>query len=309
MAEVDIEDRPDTLAAPIAACLVCGGACAPSRTLPGLLTCMSCGFITADVALTESEQAALYGHDYFHGQEYLDYALERDALRANFRGRLATMRAVDADLGRARLLEIGCSYGYFLELVRGAVGAAQGIDVAAEAVARARAELGVDAQAGSYLDTAFPQPFDWIVMWDTIEHLLQPGRFIAKAAADLRPGGFLALTTGDIGSLNARFRGRRWRMIHPPTHLHYFSVATVRRLLAAHGLEVVHVSHPGTTRSVRSILYLVLALRMGRRRWYEAIERMPFARLSIPLNLGDIMFVIARRSGSDSRREELPCRK
>ncbi len=309
MAEADAEVRPDARAARTVACLVCGGACAPSRALPGLLSCATCGFVTADVTLTEREQAALYGHDYFHGQEYLNYALERDALHANFRGRLATMRAVDADLARARLLEIGCSYGYFLELVHEIVGTAQGIDVAVEAVARARAQLGVDAQAGSYLDTAFPRPFDWIVMWDTIEHLLQPDRFIAKAAADLRPGGFLALTTGDIGSVNARLRGRRWRMIHPPTHLHYFSVATARRLLSVHGFEVIHVSHPGMTRSLRSILYLVLALRMGRRRWYETLERLPLARLSIPLNLGDIMFIIARRGDPPSRLEGLPCRK
>ena len=137
-------------------------------------------------------------------------------------------------------------------------------------------------------------------MWDTIEHLLSPDRFVAKAAADLKPGGYIAFTTGDIGSLNARLRGRRWRMIHPPTHLHYFSAATARRLLAAHGFEVVHMSHPGATRSVRSILYILLALRMGRPRWYEAIGRLPLARLSFALNLGDIMFVIARRSETAS---------
>ena len=62
-------------------------------------------------------------------------------------------------------------------------------------------------------------------MWDTIEHLKRPDLFVQKAAADLRPGGLIALTTGDIGSLNARLRGARWRMIHPPTHLHYFSVS------------------------------------------------------------------------------------
>ena len=298
MAAADVDSSARTARAQ--ACLVCGGACAPAPALPGLLQCATCDFVTADVALTEQEQATLYGPDYFHGQEYLDYTLERDALRANFRGRLATMRAIDPALPRARLLEIGCSYGYFLELAAAAVGTAQGIDVAEDAVAQARAKLNVDAMAGSYVETAYAQPFDWIVMWDTIEHLLRPDRFVAKAAADLKPGGFIAFTTGDIGSLNARLRGRRWRMIHPPTHLHYFSAATAQRLLAAHGFEVVHMSRPGTTRSVRSILYILLALRMGRPRWYEAIGRLPLARLSFALNLGDIMFVIARRSETAS---------
>ena len=60
------------------------------------------------------------------------------------------------------------------------------------------------------------------------------------------------------------------------------------------------MSHPGATRSVRSILYILLALRMGRPRWYEVIGRLPLARLSFALNLGDIMFVIARRSETAS---------
>jgi hypothetical protein len=39
---------------------------------------------------------------------------------------------------------------------------------------------------------------------------------------------------------------------------------------------------------------------MGRPQWYERVARLPIARLSIPLNLGDIMFIIARRSGPAS---------
>ena len=57
-------------------------------------------------------------------------------------------------------------------------------------------------------------------LWDTIEHLAEPEAYLEKIAKSLPVGGWLFLTTGDIGSPMARARGSRWRMIHPPTHLY-----------------------------------------------------------------------------------------
>jgi len=57
-------------------CLVCAGRLARAR-LPGLLRCADCGFVTANLHLTEEALRTLYGRDYFHGGEYLDY--EREA--------------------------------------------------------------------------------------------------------------------------------------------------------------------------------------------------------------------------------------
>ena len=53
------------------------------------------------------------------------------------------------------------------------------------------------------------------------------------------------MTTGDIGSLMARWRGARWRQIHPPTHLHYFSKLTLAQLLERHGFTVAYAGYDG----------------------------------------------------------------
>lgn len=189
-------------------CLVCGGSLGPAR-IPGLLACGGCGFITADVRLSDAELAALYGPDYFHGEEYHDYTAEEDSLRENFRRRIAVIQRVMPGFRRARLFEIGCAYGFFLDEVQPYVGAASGMDISAEVVARGVARLGVDAACGDYLTTPLAATPDIIAMWDTIEHLPRPDLFLEKAAADLAPGGHIAITTGDIGSAFARFRGGR----------------------------------------------------------------------------------------------------
>ncbi len=277
-----------------AACLVCNASLGASA-LPGLLKCQACGFVTANVAVSDEELTALYSEDYFHGNEYLDYQAEEQSLRLNFRDRIRTLRKIVKHLADCRLFEIGCAYGYFLAEIAPHVRQACGIDISADAVAAARTKRNVEAVCGDYLNHNLSHPADLIVMWDTVEHLKRPDLFVEKAARDLAPGGYIALTTGDIDSFNARWRGKNWRMIHPPTHLHYFSASTMTALLGRHGFDVVHVSHPGNARNLRSVLFYVLALKLKRRRLYEFLQGWRLFDLRLKVNLFDIMFVVARR--------------
>lgn len=278
-------------------CLVCGGEYGAS-SLPGLKQCTACSFITADMNLSDSELSALYGEDYFHGEEYRNYVSEEASLKDNFRRRIVTLAELIPGLEKKDVFEVGCAYGFFLDEVKDRVKSAQGIDIAVEGTRHGRDVLGVDAITGSYIDLEPARKVDLVAMWDTIEHLPRPDLFIAKASAHVLPGGHIAITTGDIGSLNARVRGKRWRMIHPPTHLHYFSVKTLGKLLDAHGFDVVHVSHPGNARDLRSILHFILDLRLGWSRLYQLITKWRIFNLSMSFNLFDIMFVVARRRES-----------
>jgi 2-polyprenyl-3-methyl-5-hydroxy-6-metoxy-1,4-benzoquinol methylase len=278
-----------------ATCIVCGGTHAPSQRIPGLIQCSQCGFLSADMSVSDDELRVLYGESYFNGEEYLDYIAEEPSLRLNFRNRLATLKTVAPHLHRCDLFEIGCAYGFFLDEAKQLIQSASGIDISTEAVRFAAQERGLDAFQGDYLNVNIGRQFDIIAMWDTVEHLKYPHLFIEKIARDLKPGGLLALTTGDIGSLVARLQGRYWRLIHPPTHLHYFSAATISELLLRKGFEVLHLSHPGNSRSLRAALYFVTVLQMKRKGLYDALQGSRIFNWHLTVNLFDIMYVIARR--------------
>jgi predicted TPR repeat methyltransferase len=286
---------PDANNPTMPSCLVCAGVLRCAHRFPGLLECRRCGFLTSARQPSDAELHLIYGRHYFHGAEYADYLAEADSLKLNFGRRLATLERYVANIHAKSLFEIGCAYGFFLEIAKTRFRHAAGIDISLDAVVHAREKLGLDARAGNYLEETLHSPIDVFCLWDTIEHLRAPNEYIAKVAREITPGGILAITTGDIGSLNARLRGPRWRMIHAPTHLHYFSTSSLRQILRRHGFEVIHVEHPGQARTLKSILYIILVLRAGRPGLYRIAERFPGLGLSVTLNLFDIMYVIARR--------------
>lgn len=273
-------------------CLVCGAE-AFEPYLGDLRRCGVCTFVTADLDAVPSA-SDLYADGYFQGEEYLDYEQDKAFLQRNFRERLAD---VTARVSGGRLLEIGSAYGFFLDLARARFDVV-GYEVNRTAARHAREVLGLDVRTDDFLagDDA-DGPFDAVVMWDVVEHLAHPDRFIARIARLTRAGGPLFITTGDIGSVVARMRGRRWRMIHPPTHLHYFSRATLARLLERHGFRVVETRSVAVARSIRQMLYSVLVLRLGRPRLYEAIAARVPATWGVGLNTFDIMLMIAERGG------------
>ncbi len=269
-------------------CICCGGT-EPEPHLTGLLRCAGCGHVWADMRLSHEELKELYSRNYFEGGEYVDYKLEESALRRNFQRNLDALRKRHP--GGGRLWEVGAAYGFFQREAAPHFDAA-GCDISEHAALFARNHLGMDVVAGDYLSIQLEVPPDIICMWDTVEHLAEPHRYLEKAASDLRPGGTLALSTGDIGSFMARWRGMHWRLLHPPTHLHYFTTCSMRRLLERLGFGKVEVRHHAFWRSADTVAAKLLAPESG---LYRALRRTGVLSFAFPLNTRDLMTVYATR--------------
>jgi cyclopropane fatty-acyl-phospholipid synthase-like methyltransferase len=279
----------------VTACIVCGSQDS-APLYAGLLTrCRQCRYIWADVNMTAADVRALYGSRYFHGEEYGDYLADREAIERNAALRLATLERHIPPGAQRRLFEIGSAYGLFLNAARSRFDCVEGIDVTPEGVSYAKEQLGLKVRLGDLLTSDLTGPYDVVCAWDTIEHLQYPGAYLSRIASLMPAGGVLALTTGDIGSLNARFKGARWRLIHPPTHLHYFSLETMSRLLQRCGFDVVHQEHAGAYRSLGNMAHNIVALRWRLTRVGERLRRSRVGRLHVYVNLFDIMYVIARK--------------
>jgi SAM-dependent methyltransferase len=142
-----------------------------------------------------------------------------------------------------RLLEIGCSYGFFLDAARREGWDVQGIELSDRAASFARKELGLSVLRAtvSELYEDQPLPYDAIVAWHVIEHLTDPRKFLEEIAAMVRPGGILALRTPNIESAVAKLAGKAWEWMSPPDHIYLFSAHTLCCMLRACGFEILLV--------------------------------------------------------------------
>jgi len=274
-------------------------ACDATRSEPtfgGLLRCLRCGHAFAPPEAGDEDLAAIYTENYFAGEEYHDYLADKDIAQRNFRARLRVLKSFIDPARHKRLFEVGCAYGFFLEVARDRFASVQGIDVSSAAASYAKNKLGLDVTCADLLQYDLAgREFDVACMWDTIEHLARPDLFVAKLADHMKSGALIAITTGDFASLNARIRRTKWRLMHPPSHAHYFSIASMTAMLDRFGFDVVYARHCGYYRSLRSMAYGVFVQKHGDTRALDMLNRLGVGGWGIYLNFYDIMYVIGRK--------------
>ena len=137
----------------------------------------------------------------------------------------------------ARVLDVGCGEGVFLDLLRSAGRNGVGVDASADDLAPARARgLEVVQDDGiAYLERS-PAAFDGVFCAHVIEHL-QPEaavRLITAAHRAIRPGGRLVLITPEIRDLEV-LTERFWLDL---THVRPYPERLLIQLCATHGFEV-----------------------------------------------------------------------
>src|SRR3990167_1873538 len=111
--------------------------------------CVDCGLVF--VLLDEDEPffESYYQEEYFVGYEYLDYEKDKKIKKKNF-GNFAKKLCRVLRPGKDKyLLEIGCAYGFFLEMAR-EYWTVKGIDISKNAAEYASKNLNLDAYCGDF---------------------------------------------------------------------------------------------------------------------------------------------------------------
>ena len=253
---------------------------------PPIWRCRSCGLLF-QWPMPDSDQLL---KTYADVEDPL-YVGERD-------NRYHTFRRVLAELGpprSRRLLDVGAYCGYFVDVACEGGFRAEGAELSSWAVGQARqAGLTVHNQTVSER-AASGDRYDVVTLWDVAEHLADPRAELTAARELLTPGGSLHLSTIDAGSRVAHMMGRHWPWLMD-MHLYYFDRPSISRLLEQAGFRVERICHYTHVVSVDYLLSKVGAAVPAVGRVAEALRTAVPDHWRVPVNLGDNMHVVARRT-------------
>jgi 2-polyprenyl-3-methyl-5-hydroxy-6-metoxy-1,4-benzoquinol methylase len=194
-----------------------------------VVRCRRCGM--AYRSPRETDERVLHAYAALEDGDYLG---ERECRGMNA---LLSLKAIKRHVSSGRLLEVGCSTGFFLNAARLEFDC-RGVEPSSWAARIAHERFGLEVHCGPFETfSAQPASFDAVAMIDVIEHVIDPRAVAQRVAMLLRPGGVFYVVTPDISSLSARLLGRYWWGLRP-AHLTYFSPKTLGRLLEEAGFEV-----------------------------------------------------------------------
>lgn len=147
----------------------------------------------------------------------------------------------------SKVLDIGCASGYMGEfLVQNRQCELWGIEPDHESFVSAKEKrykviLNDTVETGLANDALKNQKFDYIILADVLEHLLNPEAVLQQLHQFLTPGGKILISLPNVGHYSTRFTllFGNWNMkesgILDRTHLHFYTLKTARELIENNG--------------------------------------------------------------------------
>ena len=195
--------------------------------------CINCHFEIVYPMPTESELRAYYDSSYSEGMYKLFVeAAEMKSINANYR-----FREVSKYI-KGNTLDVGCSDGHLLNILKQNGLTAEGIDISQIAIDHA-INKGLRAYCSTLAAFKPGYKYQAIIGLDILEHLIDPKDFILSIKELLEMGGSLILSTPNRRSIQRRLMGKYWYFYIPEEHMLYFDTRTIKMFLTRNGFTIV----------------------------------------------------------------------
>ncbi len=144
-----------------------------------------------------------------------------------------------------RILDVGAGYGFFLEIAKKRGWEVYATEITQSAIDLCR-EKGITVFEGPVESIDFGDlTFDVVVSIEVLEHLNNPGIFVAGIHKILRPNGLFYLTTPNFDSTLRYWLKERYDVIGYPNHLCYYTPKTIKRLMESSGFKSEEIRTTG----------------------------------------------------------------
>jgi len=211
-----------------------------------LVRCKKCGLYFNNFQRTDFE--IIYPNDYFvkdegigSGGGFFNYSALENGIQKMYKFAQIFILAKSDPQIQYNLMDIGCSYGFFLKLFQNEKNfSLLGVELNELAAEEAK-KKGINVCHTPFEELPDTEKYDYITFFELIEHTQSPVEIMRKINNLMKPGGYAIFSTPDIGSIYFKILGKNWSSIHPAVHNYYFNKSTAKMLAHLADFEVVSI--------------------------------------------------------------------
>lgn len=219
-------------------CIVCGDSkfsvWAQENYLKAL-KCKKCGMISVNPHFTEEGLNHFYSNYFTYRRENRFLNQQRDETY------LIDKNWVTNYIKKGKILDIGCSGGFFLSKFSEENFNREGVEIGLDAVDYAMENFKINVHNGKITEIDFNKKYDIVMMRGVIEHFKDPISVFNKCSKIINDKGFLFITATPAGEDSFAFNVYRekWRLFTPLEHIHFFTVKLLTKTLEKFGFSYV----------------------------------------------------------------------
>lgn len=143
-----------------------------------------------------------------------------------------------------RVLDIGCGNGQMLSEYKHLGWKTYGLEVNPTAAKFAQ-QTGHEVFIGVLDDANYPNDyFTAVTLWDSLEHIHNPGEIVRKICRITEPGGRIYVSVPNYGSWYGRTLRDKWFMFTAPLHYYHYTQTTLTKLLTQSGFGDIQIRFP-----------------------------------------------------------------
>lgn len=208
-----------------------------------MVKCKNCGLVYLNSRPDQQTLLKLYAD--YHQREGKDEDVWARLMEKNFKEVSLLLHKIFPEKGK--ILDVGCGYGHFIEIMQDCGWFAQGVDPSSGTLYHAKRK-GLNVIETSVDDSSFPDNFfDVVTAFYVLEHLPDPLSTAKKIFEMLKPGGVIVIrvphTTPIVRFLSVFTIDNN--LYDAPYHLYDFSPMTITVLLKKAGFSLIQVM-PGS---------------------------------------------------------------
>lgn len=226
------------------ACPGCGSSnrkCIMQRFGRCVVQCQDCELGYMDAFPVDPED--VYSHEGYNATQEVNYLTQVDYRKERFAKERIGIIQRHVSKPDARILDVGCGTGWFLEVAIREGFAASGLELGKEIAAATSKRLNIPVFTETLQN--LEGKFDVITLFDLLEHVTDPKAVLAAVRDHLNPGGIALIFCPNLDSVGLSILKDRSSLVMPAEHLFYFTPKSLRGLIEKSQLEVVEFQTKG----------------------------------------------------------------